>query len=154
MNVRRRVRYALQQGTRELVEPKTERSKRVLALDTVTVTSLREHRHRQRHGRIAAGSRWQDREFVFTTIVGSPTDHSNLMRHYRVLLERAGIPRQTFHQLLHACATLLLESGEELANISKLLGHSGLATTADFYGHLTPKISRRAADRMGEILAG
>jgi site-specific recombinase XerD len=54
----------------------------------------------------------------------------------------------------HACAALLLESGEELANISKLLGHSSLATTADCYGHLTPGITRRAADRMGAILAG
>jgi integrase len=81
-------------------------------------------------------------------------DHRNLVRSYHATLERAGIPRQPFHQLRHACATLLLESGEELANISKLLGHSSLATTADFYGHLTPDISRRAANRMGAILAG
>jgi len=47
-----------------------------------------------------------------------------------------------------------LEHGEEIANVSKLLGHSSLSTTADFYGHLTPAISRRAADRMRTILAG
>ena len=51
-------------------------------------------------------------------------------------------------------ARLLLESGEELANISKLLGHADLGTTADLYGHLTPKIARQASDRMGAILAG
>jgi hypothetical protein len=49
---------------------------------------------------------------------------------------------------------VLLESGEELATIYKVLGHSLFATTVDFYGHLTPSISRRAADRMGTILAG
>lgn len=48
----------------------------------------------------------------------------------------------------------MLESGEELANISKVLGHSTLSTTADFYGHLTPGISRRAAERMKSLLAG
>jgi site-specific recombinase XerD len=64
------------------------------------------------------------------------------------------MPRRTFHQLRHGFATLLLENGEELANILKALGHSTFTTTVDFYGHLTPGISRRAADRMGAILAG
>jgi integrase len=53
------------------------------------------------------------------------------VRSYHGVLERAGLPRRPFHQLRHACATLLLESGGELANISNLLGHSSLATTAD-----------------------
>ena len=56
--------------------------------------------------------------------------------------------------LRHGFATLMLESGEELANISKVLEHSTLATTADFYGHLTPGISRRAAERMRMVLTG
>jgi hypothetical protein len=44
--------------------------------------------------------------------------------------------------------TPLLESDEELANVSKLLGHADLGTTADLYGHLTPKIARRASERI------
>jgi len=66
----------------------------------------------------------------------------------------SGLPRQPFHQLRHAYATLLLEDGEELANISKMLGHADVSTTANLYAHLTPAITRRAADRMGTILAG
>ncbi|MBX3031064.1 MAG: tyrosine-type recombinase/integrase [Chloroflexi bacterium] len=66
----------------------------------------------------------------------------------------AGLPRQSFHQLRHGYATLMLEAGEELANVSKVLGHSTFATSVDFYGHLTPTISRKAADRMRGILAG
>ena len=30
-----------------------------------------------------------------------------------------------------------LEQGEELAVVSRILGHSSIATTADVYGHLT-----------------
>ena len=119
-----------------------------------TVEALRQHRVRQIEERLAAGPRWHDGDFVFATSVGTPMDHRNLVRSFHAALERAGIPRQPFHQLRHACATLLLENGEELANISKLLGHSSLATTADFYGHLTPAIGRRAAEKMGAILAG
>jgi integrase len=120
----------------------------------VTSEALRQHRVRQLEERIAAGPRWQDGGYVFATAVGTPFDHRNLVRAFHAALDRAGIPRQPFHQLRHACATLLLESGEELANISKLLGHSSLATTADFYGHLTPETTRRAADRLAAILAG
>jgi integrase len=148
------VQHTLQQRTRTLATPKTERSRRTIAFDASTSESLRQHRVRQLEERLAAGRRWQDGGFVFATSTGTPMDHRNLVRALHAALERAGIPRQPFHQLRHACATLLLESGEELANISKLLGHSSLATTADFYGHLTPDISRRAADRMGAILAG
>jgi len=148
------VRHTLQQQARTLAEPKTERSRRTIALDVATVEALRQHRVRQIEERLAAGPRWHDGDFVFATSVGTPMDHRNLVRSFHAALERAGIPRQPFHQLRHACATLLLENGEELANISKLLGHSSLATTADFYGHLTPAIGRRAAEKMGAILAG
>ena len=42
--------------------------------------------------------------------------------------------------------------GEDIAVISKQLGHSTLATTADIYAHLTPAGSQRVADRMDAIL--
>ena len=52
----------------------------------------------------------------------------------------------------HAYATLMIEDGEELAVISKTLGHSNISTTADVYAHLTPAILERSANRMDGIL--
>jgi integrase len=46
----------------------------------------------------------------------------------------------------------LLEAGEELGVVSKLLGHSTVSTTLDTYGHLTPGMTQRAADRMDLII--
>ena len=40
-----------------------------------------------------------------------------------------GVRHIRFHDLRHACATLLLTGGEELAVISKVLGHSDYGTT-------------------------
>jgi integrase len=74
---------------------------------------------------------------------------------YRILqrlLVDAGLPRVRFHALRHAFATTLLADGEDLANVSKLLGHRDLATTANVYDHLTDQASRRAADRMDRAL--
>ena len=62
------------------------------------------------------------------------------------------MPRQRFHDLRHAYATLMLEDGEELAIISRTLGHADLSTTADVYAHLTPAMLERSASRMDSIL--
>jgi integrase len=47
----------------------------------------------------------------------------------------------------HACATLRLEQGEELAVVSRILGHASITTTANVYGHLTDAMLGRAAER-------
>jgi integrase len=91
---------------------------------------------------------------VFTAGNGSPLQPGRVGRAFQSALEAAGLPRQPFHHLRHAYATLQLEGGEELANVSKVLGHADLSTTANLYAHLTPAIARRAADRMDSILAG
>ncbi len=46
----------------------------------------------------------------------------------------------------------MLEDGEELAILSRTLGHADLSTTADLYAHLTPTMLDRSAARMGGIL--
>lgn len=144
------VRHTLVRGTRELAPPKTEQARRRIALDEDTLAMLRAHRIAQASSRVPE----HDRDFVFTTRDGQPLHARNVLRMYHEALARAGLPRRPFHQLRHGFATLLLESGEELANISKVLGHSTFTTTVDFYGHLTPEVSRRAADRMRKILSG
>ena len=83
---------------------------------------------------------------------GEPLDATWVLRTFQAALVRAGLPRQRFHHLRHATATLLLEAGEELAVVSKILGHSNVGTTANIYGHLTPAMSQRVADRMDTIL--
>ena len=75
-----------------------------------------------------------------------------ILRAYQLRLERTGLPKRRFHDLQHACATLLLEQGEELGVVSKILGHANLSTTADVYAHLAPAMGERAAARMDGIL--
>jgi integrase len=38
--------------------------------------------------------------------------------------------------------------------VSRALGHTTLATTADVYAHVTPSMLDRAAERMSGILGG
>ena len=66
--------------------------------------------------------------------------------------ERAGVRRQRFHDMRHAFATLLLDAGEEVAVISKMLGHADYSTTVDVYSHLSTERSRVAAARIDGLL--
>jgi integrase len=146
------IRHTLQIRTRELSEPKTDRARRTLRLASVVIEGLREHRTRQLSERLVAGSRWADLGYVFATRQGRPLMARNVLRDLHRHLEVAGLPRQRFHDLRHAYATLLLEDGEELGVISRTLGHSQIGTTADVYAHLTPAMLERTAARMDGVL--
>lgn len=151
------IRHALTHGV--LSEPKTERARRTIGIEEGTAVVLRTHKARQARDRLAAGTRWRgaaspDEDWVFGSHMGEPLIPRTVGVVYHRDLAAAGLRRLRFHDLRHGAATLLLEHGEELANVSRLLGHSSLATTADFYAHLTPTTTRRAADRMRDILAG
>lgn len=139
------VRHTLTRRTRELAEPKTDRARRTLRVGASTVAVLREHR---------AGQPVLGRDgYVFTSRAGTALDSRNVTQDLQAALARLGLPRQRFHDLRHAYATLMLEDGEELAVVSRSLGHADLSTTADVYAHLTPAMLERAATRMDRILA-
>jgi integrase len=147
------VQHTLRLRTRELAEPKTERSRRTLRLGQGVAGALRAHRTRQLEERLAAGNRWRDAGYVFASARGTPLDGVNVTHRFQAALAAAGLPRQRFHDLRHACATLLLENGEELGVVSRILGHADLGTTANVYAHLTPAMLERSAARMDAILS-
>lgn len=102
---------------------------------------------------LAAGHRWQDIDFVFATRHGRPSMAWNVLRGLYGHLDRASRPRQRFHDLRQFYATPLLESGENLAVISRTLGHANITTTANTYANLTPATLDRTAARMDDVLS-
>ncbi len=148
------VRHSLQflGRTPLLLAPKTTKSCRTLAMPAPVASVLREHRRRQLEERLAAGSAWHDLDYVFPNEIGEPQKRWPVTRRFQRTLEAAGIRRQRFHDLRHACASLLLAQGVPLRVVQEILGHSQLATTADVYTHVIPTLVEDAAVRMGEVL--
>ncbi len=146
------IRHTRNAKTGELGEPKTERSRRTLRLGGELAAALRSHRVRQAEERLAAGRRWHDGDYVFTSPNGQSLDAANVTHRFQAALAAAGLPRQRFHDLRHACATLRLEQGEEIAIVSRILGHASITTTANVYGHLTDAMLGQAAERTDTIL--
>ena len=121
-------------------------------MPAVVSERLRAHRVHQLEERLTAGEHWQECGLVFTSRLGTPIHPENLGRTMRPFLERAGCPPQRFHDLRHACASLLLAQGTSMKEIQETLGHTQLATTSEIYAHLYPEFRQDVADRMDAIL--
>jgi integrase len=150
-----RVHQALQrvEGAFTFVEPKSITSRRLVPLPAIVRDALLAHRVRQ--GAEGAGTGRASAEFadlVFTTTVGTPFDGISVTRRFQRILKAAGLPRQRFHDLRHACASLLLAQGVPARVVMETLGHSQISLTLNTYSHVIPALGREAASRMDEVL--
>lgn len=90
---------------------------------------------------------------MFVSKYGGPLDAQNIVnRHYKPLLERAGLPPIRFHDLRHSCLSLLAQRGEPIRDLQALAGHATAAFTLQRYTHHYDSSARRTADAMGSIL--
>lgn len=148
------VRRALQRvnGRLTFVEPKSATSRRTIPLPAIAVKALRRHQERQSMSRFRPGPPWDG--LVFTSGVGTPISQRNLIRTFKILLRRAGLPRAIrFHDLRHSCASLLLAQGISPRTIMETLGHSQIGLTLNTYSHVVPSLQRDAADVMDHLLS-
>lgn len=139
-------------GKLELLEPKTDRSRRMVIMPTFVSDALRAHRTQQRKERLVAGSRWVDSGHVFATSIGTPIEAAAVTRAFQVALVRAGLPHGRFHDLRHAAATFLLAQACTLEDVKNLLGHSSIVLTSNTYGHVLERRQRQVARAMDVVL--
>ena len=109
-------------GELKLQEPKTEQSRRTVAPHPAMVGALRAHRVRQQRERLLAGIRWQESGLVFNCRVGTPLEPRNMLRDFRRIVDKAGLPRMRFHGLRHSAASLLIAQGVHPRAIMELSG--------------------------------
>jgi integrase len=130
-----RVNRALSEG--KLAATKTKRSRRRIDLSAGSVAALKAHRKRQLEERMQKAGLWRDHGLVFPSVVGTPLSHRNVVRAFKELLKRAGLPVGTrLYDLRHTCATLLLNSNVHPKYVQELLGHASISQTLDTYSHV------------------
>lgn len=150
-----RVQQSIQRvgGTLHIQAPKTDRSRRTLALSEALVKGLQAHKDARAFERRQAGDAWQDSGLVFTTETGEALEPRALVASFKRHLASAGLPETIrFYDMRHAAASLLLAEGAPLPAVSALLGHSLTSTTLNVYAHTLPGAERLTADMMDRLL--
>jgi integrase len=153
------VQVELPEGVIIYEEPKTEKSKRSLPLTEETIELLKAHRRVQLEYQLKI-RRWTNNNLVFPSRFGTPMRGSNLYRHFKSLLEVAGISTEenpsliTPYSLRHSFATYSLEAGANLKDVSTMLGHSSIRITADTYAHTSDERKVFVVNAFAETLSG
>jgi integrase len=135
-----RIEHQLSRDGRELLPPKTPRSRRTLPLPDVVAAVLAEQI------RLDGGS-----DYLFTTSRGNPYRQLDYVRRvFNPAVLNAGLPAgTTSHCLRHHYASVLLFAGESVVAVAERLGDTP-AMVLKVYGHLMPGAedrTRRAIDQ-------
>ena len=133
---------------------KTAKGRRTVKLTQDAMEALQGHLKRQLAEIDKAGEKWQENGLVFCTGKGTLINPTNLRRRSLApLLQRAGLPPMTFHQLRHTAATILLLKNVNPKVVSELLGHATIAITLDTYSHVLPNMQHSAVAAMEEAFS-
>lgn len=120
--------------------PKTQASRRTVALPQLLVGVLRDHL--AQWPAVGAG-------LVFTSPEGTPLRRTNFRRRvWEPAVEDAMLDPLRFHDLRHTHAAFLIAQGEHPKTIQSRLGHATISTTLDTYGHLFEGLDKAAAVRL------
>jgi integrase len=114
-----------------LVEPKTLAAVREIPIPPSVGRMLTAEKERSFTRRMAGRD-----NFVFTSEVGTPLGHRNIVRRgLHKALEKAELPSLTWHDLRHLAASILIAEGASVAYVSRVLGHANPSITLSIYAH-------------------
>lgn len=125
-----------------ITEPKSDKSRRPITISPSALDVLKSHLEGIQDGP----------GLVFTTSTGRPISARNILRHFKKVIERTGLPVIRFHDLRHTHATLLLTAGVHPKIVQERLGHSQISLTLDTYSHVIPSLQTEAAEQFEAIL--
>ena len=135
--------------------PKSEKSRRRVALPPALVEELRGLHEEQGEYRQILGAEYQDADLVFCQVNGKPLHAHNIVRRdMRKVLERAKLPRIRFHDLRHGSGSLDMARGVNPKVVQERLGHSTVAFTLQVYGHVLPGMREEAAQDLADQILG
>ena len=136
-----------------LQTPKTKNSKRVISIDSATLSILRSWKKDQIKIYFKKGKHFEgDENFIFTNQRGEWVHIHNFIRYFKRFIADHKLKSITPHGLRHTHASLLFSAGVEPKNISDRLGHSTVQITLDLYTHITEEQRTDTVDKLLEYM--
>ena len=141
-------------GEYRLTSPKTKRSARLITLPPQVIEIFKEQKAWQEKRRAEVGSRWIERDAVFTGQFGEYMNKTYINTEFKELLKKHDFPDIHIHDLRHANASLLINMGVPVKVISEHLGHCDTRTTENIYAHIFNETLAQTSDAISQALAG
>lgn len=142
----------LDSGKMIISQPKTEKSRRTIAISPSTALVLRQHKEVEEAKRQALGQTFTDNDYVFRRDNGEPYLPDSITHAFTQTAKRAGLEGIHLHSARHTMASLMLKLNVHPLTVSRMLGHSNIQTTLNIYSHLSPGLEAAAAGRLDELI--
>ena len=126
-------------------QPKSDKSRRTVALPPSLSTVLRRHRESQRTQGLVLGAPVSDADLVFAHPDGSELLPHSITNVWKRLAKQAGFEGIRLHDARHTHASLMMLQGVNPKVVSERLGHASVLITLDTYSHVLPGIQEAAA---------
>jgi len=144
--------HHLKNGSYVFTEPKSDRSRRTIALSPSAVLTLQNHHETQKLERLMLGVELKENDLVFSRVDGKPLRPNSITRAWDMMCKRAGVKKIRLHDARHTHASLMLKQGIHPKIVQERLGHSSIQITLDTYSHVAPGLQQAAANRFDEII--
>jgi integrase len=118
-----------------ITPPKTKKSNRTINVSPSVMRLLEQWQYEQKVQKLRPANKWKNSDWVFTDTFGDILNPNLPSKWLHKLLADNNLPELKSHGLRHSCASLLLTQGQDIAAISKRLGHSNTNTTTRIYMH-------------------
>jgi len=145
--------HQLRDGSYVFTQPKSDSSRRTIALSPLSVLTLTEHKERQEGIRAMLGTPLKGDDLVFSTPEGKPLRPNTISRAWTVLAARAGVKVIRFHDARHTHASLMLKQGVHPKIVQERLGHASIQITLDTYSHVAPGLQEAAAESFDKLVS-
>ncbi len=123
--------------TRSQIQPTKSGHERAVDIPTLLVDELRRQDAASKKAALAAGE--PRAPWILPSSAGSPIDHNYPERWFKATLKATSLPTHfTPHSLRHTYASLLLQRGESIYYVQRMLGHASITMTVDLYGRWLP----------------
>lgn len=168
MEIRQAAQYLPGKGV-FLKPPKNKNSIRIIGLDDYVLNLISQLEHEHKILKVKLGTKWQggnlgditddaDKEnskpnMLFIQADGSPMYPYTPVKQLKKFLEEKGLPPLRFHDLRHTAASYAIFMGENVANVSRMLGHAKPTTTLGIYTHAFKKQHEVTAQKMSTMYA-
>ncbi len=146
--------YRIDGKTIRTNKPKTKSSQRCIVLAPEVLDLLKMLKKEQNEQKLKVGSCWpeESKDAVFTGDEGNRLDLSSPTQKWRKIQRKYGLKNVTLYALRHTGASLLINAGADVKEVSGRLGHSRTSTTLDRYTHLFEKAPRHTTDLISSTI--